>query len=185
MIQEAFPRRWQVYILDSGRKLKKTSVQTQRARGNGAAGDSLESEASILFLASCSAFFALETLFHYENFLHESSLRTIAPEALDLIIGSAIITVVYLWLAISCIRNRTEAEPYLAAMCFASVLVLAYFAVEVAASAFPNLYYAADLNFGQFVSGYGSVTILTEILAMFFTYRVATSASTQTNTQRA
>ena len=162
---------------------KETAVQREQTHRGKVSQDSLEVEASILLLATCSALFALETLFHYESFLHETSLKSVAPEALDLIIGSAIIAILYLWLVCSCFRNRTEVEPYIAAMCFSGVLILCYFAIEVAATAFQTFYYAAGLNFGQFVSGYGSVSILAEILAFFFTYRVATTGSRQTDSQ--
>ncbi len=50
-------------------------------------------------------------------------------------------------------------------------LIFAYFVVEIIDTGFPQFYYAAYLEYGQFVSGYGSVTILTEMLSLFFTYR--------------
>lgn len=139
------------------------------------ASESLEAEASIFFLFACGAFFALETLFHYESFVHSETLREVAPEALILVIGSAIVALVYFWLGYSCSAGRTDRERYLIAFCFQSVLVVSYFIVEASASASSRFFYATDLNYAQFVSGYGSVTILAEMLAMFFTYRVATT----------
>lgn len=131
----------------------------------------VEVEGSIFLLLTAGIFFALETLFHYESFLHEITLKSVAPEALDLIIGSAIISLIYLWLGYSCWSNGSDPDRFTIAMFISGFLIFSYFVVEIAASAFPTFYYAMYLDYAQFVSGYGSVTIFVEMLVFFLCYR--------------
>lgn len=131
----------------------------------------IEVEGSIFLLLAAGAFFALETLFHYESFLHEITLKSVAPEALDLIIGSTIISLTYFWLGYSCWKNSTDPESFTMAMFVCGFLIFSYFVVEITASASPGFYYATYLDYAQFVSGYGSVTIFVEMLVLFFSYR--------------
>lgn len=137
-----------------------------------ASSDSLEVEASIALLLTCGALFALASLFHYTSFVHGVALKNVAPEALDLVIGSGIISFIYFWLGISCWRKRSDSERFLIPFCFSGILVLGYFFVEVVTSVLPTLSYSLYINYAQFVSGYGSVTILAETLVLFFSYRV-------------
>jgi hypothetical protein len=146
-------------------------VQVQKSAAKATIADSIEIEGSIFLLFVSAMFFALETLFHYESFIHEITLKNVAPEALDLIIGSAIIAVIYAWLGYSCLKDRTNADTFIVAAFICGFLIFAYFVVEIIDTGFPQFYYAAYLEYGQFVSGYGSVTILTEMLSLFFTYR--------------
>jgi hypothetical protein len=134
--------------------------------------DSFEIEGSIYLLLVSGLFFAFETVLHYEDFLHEITLKIVAPEALDLIIGSAIISLIYFCLGYSCSRDRTDSDRYLFALAFTGILVLAYFVVEVLSSVSTQFYYANYIEYGQFVAGYGSVTIFVELLVLLFTYRV-------------
>jgi hypothetical protein len=141
------------------------------------ASESLEAEASIFFLFACGAFFALETLFHYESFVHSETLREVAPEALTLVIGSAIIAFIYFWMGYSCASGTNDRDRFLMAFCFSTILVITYFIVEASSSASSKFFYATYQNYAQFVTGYGSVTILAEMLVMFSTYRVATKTN--------
>jgi len=129
-------------------------------------------EGSIFLLIAAGLFFSLEALFHYEDFLHEITLKSVSSVALALVIGSSIIGLIYFWLAYSCWGNREDPEFFTISLFVSGFLVLAYFVVEVIASAFPQFFVQVYLNYFQFVSGYGSVTIFVEMLVVFFTYRV-------------
>jgi hypothetical protein len=132
---------------------------------------SFEVEGSIFLLLASGLFFALETLFHYESFLHEITLKSVSSEALVLVIGSAIVSVIYFWLGYSCWKSRDDPESFTIALFATGFFVLAYFAEEIIASAFPSFFYAFYLDYAQFIPGYGSVTIFVEMLALFFVYR--------------
>ena len=132
---------------------------------------SLEVEGSIFLLIASGLFFSLEAVFHYEDFLHEITLKSVSSVALALVIGSVIIGLTYFWLAYSSWTNRDDPEYFTIALFVSGFLVLAYFVVEVIASAFPQFFVEVYLNYFQFVSGYGSVTIFVEMLTVFLTYR--------------
>ena len=159
------------YISPASASDQKLRVQNQGSVAKTTTVTPIEVEASVFLNFVAGVFFALETLFHYESFLHEITLKSVAPEALDLIIGSAIVTLIYFWLGYSCWRNSAEPDNFAIPMFVSGFLILSYFVVEVAASAFPTFYYAMYLDYAQFVSGYGSVTIFVEMLILFFSYR--------------
>jgi len=146
-------------------------VQNERAAVKQEAAASFEAEGAIFLLVASGLFFAMETLFHYESFLHQITLKSISSEALALVIGSAIISLIYFWMGFSCWRSRGDPENFAIAMFVSGFFVFSYFVVEITASAFPQFFYASYLDYAQFVSGYGSVTIFVEMLALFFTYR--------------
>ncbi len=58
-------------------------MQVQKSAAKATIADSIEIEGSIFLLFVSAMFFALETLFHYESFIHEITLKNVAPEALD------------------------------------------------------------------------------------------------------
>jgi hypothetical protein len=146
-------------------------VQNERAVVKPESAASFEVEGAVYLLVASGLFFALETLFHYESFVHQITLKSISSEALALVIGSAIISLVYFWLGFSCWRTRGDSENFAIAMFVSGFFVFSYFVVEITASAFPRFFYASYLDYAQFVPGYGSVTIFVEMLALFFTYR--------------
>jgi len=146
-------------------------VQIPKSTAKPKLADSIEVEGSIFLLFFSAMFFGLGTIFHYESFLHEITLKNVAPEALDLIIGSAIITLIYAWLGYSCRKDRTNPDYFIVATFICGCLIFSYFVIQIVDSVYPKFYYAAYLEYGQFVSGYGSVTIFVEMLALFFTYR--------------
>ena len=132
---------------------------------------SIEIEGSVFLLLASGLFFGLETLFHYESFLHQISIKSVVPEALVLVIGSGIISVTYCLLSYFCWKGSSNSDNFVIAQFVSGILIFAYFVVEISASAFPEFTYATNLEYGQFVSGYGSVTIFVEMLVFFFTYR--------------
>jgi len=146
-------------------------VQTQKSAVKPDGADSLEIEGSIFLLVASGLFFAMESLFHYESFIHDITLKSVSPEALALVIGCAIIALVYFWLGYSCWRSRDDPEYFAIAMFLSGFLVIAYFFEEIIASALPQFFISSYLNYFQSVSGYGSVTIFVEMLVLFFTYR--------------
>jgi hypothetical protein len=92
-------------------------VQSQKSGEKAVGADSFEIEASIFLLVASGLFFAMESLFHYEDFLHEITLKSVSPEALALVIGSAIIALVYFWLGYSCWRSSDDARLRVSGYC--------------------------------------------------------------------
>ncbi|HYB03578.1 MAG TPA: hypothetical protein VED17_03890, partial [Nitrososphaerales archaeon] len=62
-------------------------MQTQKSAVKLDVADSFEVEGSIFLLVASGLFFGMESLFHYESFIHEITLKSFSPEALALVIG--------------------------------------------------------------------------------------------------
>jgi uncharacterized membrane protein len=146
-------------------------VQISKSVSRSEGAGSFEVEGSIFLLIAAGLFFSLEAVFHYDDFLHEITLKSVSSVALALVIGSVIIGLIYFWLAYSCWGNRDDPEYFTVALFVCGFLVLAYFVEEITASAYPQFFVQVYLNYFQFISGYGSVTIFVEMLVVFFTYR--------------
>jgi hypothetical protein len=148
-------------------------VQNQEpATANPRSIDALEIDGSSFLLLAAGVFFGLETLSRYETFIHQTtSVKSIAAEGLILIIGSATISATYLLLSYSCWKGRSNPDSFVTAQVFSGILIFAYFAVQITTTAFSHYAFMADMDYAQFVTGYGSVTIFVEMLVLLFAYR--------------
>jgi hypothetical protein len=134
-------------------------------------GRNLETDIACFLLLVAGLFFLLEGIIHYDDFFVTSH----AGENLTtsfLIFGSFAVALVYLGLAYLSWQSPVSSDLFGFAAIFSGLLSAAYFLIEVVESAGPKFYFSASINYIQFVSGYGSVTILVELLVAFFSYRI-------------
>ncbi len=134
-------------------------------------GQSLEVEATSFLLIIAGLFFLLESTIHYADFFVTSRGGGSSPVALSLTLGSFAIGLLYFLLAYSCLKNQKDVEPFAFATAYAGLMSISYFIVEIVESFGPKFYFSASFDYAQFLVGYGSVTILVELLIVFFSYR--------------
>jgi len=138
----------------------------------------LEIEATSFLLGVASLFFLLEGIIHYSDFFitaHEGN-NSLVP--VSLILGSIVIGLLYFLLACLCLQNQGNAWLFAFVAVFAGLLSISYFIIEIVESLGPKFYFFVSFNYVQFITGYGSITILIELLIVFFSYRVFKTLST-------
>ncbi|MDG6904297.1 MAG: hypothetical protein JRN20_00770 [Nitrososphaerota archaeon] len=138
---------------------------------------SLETEATSFLLFTAGLFFSVEGTLHYINFFVMSHAENTV--SLILIIGSASIALLYYVLGYSCWTNPFDLG-FFAFSLIVSVLLSACFFILVFVEALGSKFYlSAYVSYFQFLSGYGSATIIIELLIVFFSYRVCRALSIQ------
>jgi hypothetical protein len=130
----------------------------------------LETEVTSFLLLVAGLFFLLEGTIHYANFFVTAHVTNIYVP-LTLFVGSIAVGAIYLFLAYKTWRNPVSETLMVLATLFSGFLSVSYFIIAIIESTTAQSFFSPFFNYIQFLVGYGSVTILVELLIVFFSWR--------------